>query len=52
MVAIFNYSTKELTVIDTLIELENCGAPTFDPSGKRIALLSNGTAYILHREWK
>ena len=52
MVAIFDYSTRELTVIDTLIELENCAVPTYDPTGQRIALRSGGKAYILHREWK
>ena len=50
--AIFDYETKSLTVLDSLIGYENCLAPAFSPDGNKIAFISKGKCHIMYREEK
>ena len=50
--ATFNYVTGEWTVIDELVGMANCSSPAYAPDGCKIAFLSEGKLFILHREWK
>jgi len=49
-IATLDCETLELTVIDSLIGISNCAAPSFSPDGRRIAFMANQKAYILTRE--
>lgn len=49
-IAVFDYSTYELTILDSLIGLSNCIEPAYAPDGKRISFISEGVLYFLNRE--
>ncbi len=49
-IAVFDYTTYELTVLDSLIGLTNCHRPAYAPDGKKIAFLADHKAYIIYRE--
>jgi len=49
---VFDYSTYEFTILDSLVGLSNCTRPTYAPDGMRMAFLSKGNVYILNREMK
>ncbi len=51
-IATLDYTTFELTVIDTITGLTSCAAPAFSPNGKKIAFMSRNRAYILAREFE
>jgi len=48
----FNYTTNEFIILDTLIGIESCTAPVYNPDGKKIAFLDNDDyrVYIIYRE--
>ncbi len=46
----FDYFTKDFRIIDILINIPNCKAPVYSPTGDRIAFLANGKAYIINRQ--
>lgn len=50
MVGIFNIESKKITMLDTLINLQACQAPSYAPDGLKIALLSDRKVYIIYRE--
>ncbi len=47
---LFDYSTNEFTILDTLVNLSQCTRPTYSSDGRRIAFHSNGVLYFLTRE--
>lgn len=51
-VGILDYSSGDVTILDSLVSVQNCNRPAFSPGGSRIAFISHGTAYYLDREVK
>lgn len=51
-IATFDCETLELSIIDSLIGIENCAAPSFSPDGRRIAFIANNKAFILTRQFR
>ncbi|MCP4705751.1 MAG: hypothetical protein GY865_14220 [candidate division Zixibacteria bacterium] len=49
-IGVFDYSTNEFTILDSVLGLSNCNRPAFSPDGKRISFISNGVLYIMVRE--
>ena len=47
---LFNIDKKEVTILDTLVNLQACQAPSYAPDGLKIALLSEKKVYIIYRE--
>jgi len=50
-IAVFDYTTHELTILDSLIGLTNCHRPAYAPDGKGIFFISEGVTYLLKREF-
>jgi hypothetical protein len=48
----FDYINKDLTILDTIIGIDQCTAPVYAPDGRKIAFLSGSDhkAYIIYRE--
>lgn len=46
----YDYLNNDFRIIDTLINIPNCVAPSYSPNGQRIAFLANGKVYILDRK--
>lgn len=51
-IAIFNYASGKLTMLDSLTGINNCTAPSISPDGRKIVFLADGNAYILYRDIK
>ena len=49
-IAVFDYTSYELAILDPLIGLTNCHRPAYAPDGKRISFVSDGVLYFLNRE--
>ena len=49
-IGVFDYTTYQFTILDTLIGLSNCTRPAYAPDGKRISFISDGVLYIMNRE--
>ena len=49
---IFNFETMELTIVDTLLNLDQSFEPTYNPNGRLIALQSGDKIFIITREEK
>ena len=49
-IGVFDYSTNEFTILDSLLGLSNCGRPAYSPDGRRMSFISNGVLYIMVRE--
>jgi len=47
---VFDYTTNQFVILDTLLNLNNCQNPAYAPDGKRISFSSEGTLYFLKRE--
>ena len=50
--ALLNLDTWEIVVLDSVLNLEECRAPTFAPNGVALALMSKGQVYIIQRKMK
>lgn len=48
---VFDYTTNELTFLDSLINLSNCYRPSYAPDGRRILFVSEGVLYFVNREF-
>jgi hypothetical protein len=49
-IGVFDYTTYDFTILDTLTEISNCRRPCYSPDGRRIAFISHGELYFLLRE--
>lgn len=47
---VFDYTTNQFIILDTLIGMSNCRKPEYSPNGKRFSFISEGNLYILNRE--
>ncbi len=48
-VGTYDLTTAEYVILDNLIGLSNCQTPAYSPDGSKIALISEGHAYIIYR---
>ena len=48
----FDFDNNRITIIDTLIGIKGCSAPSYSPDGKSIVVLAEGTVYIIQRKVK
>jgi len=49
-IATYDYTTGALTVLDTLIGIDNCMSPAYSPDGRNIAFFADGKLYLIMRE--
>lgn len=50
-IGVFDYATYQFTILDSLIDLNNCKRPRYAPDGKRLSFMSDGVLYVLNREF-
>lgn len=49
-VGIYNFDSGALTILDTLIGIEQCELAVYNPDGRKLALYSRGKLYVVYRE--
>jgi WD40-like Beta Propeller Repeat len=45
----FDYLSNRVTILDTLVGIDNCTFPVYAPDGRRIAFIADRQAYIIFR---
>lgn len=49
-IATYDYVADKLTILDPLMNMTECEAPSYSPDGRKIAFHSQGKVYMLYRE--